>query len=193
MGGCLFLLFGAMNCNKNKNEPVILLDKDFLSYFAFPVGSWWIYKEIKTGRKDSCFVELYSFEEKVSPKEGNIKNQLLHYHIASKIHPTILGFARPKGNSYYLFKDLEAGVNYFRYPWVVNKQKDGDDHFNMREHYDSIQINSVYYHDVLRTEFDYPDYGNTIKSEYYCKNVGVIKRIYFDSTTWELTKYFINK
>ena len=48
------LIFGNRN---DTPDACAKLDPDFLDYFAFPEGSWWVYEEVNSGREDSLWVE----------------------------------------------------------------------------------------------------------------------------------------
>jgi hypothetical protein len=54
----------------NPPTPCAELDPDFLSYFAFPEGSWWVYREVNSGRKDSLWMSQFAILEDV-PIEGS--------------------------------------------------------------------------------------------------------------------------
>jgi hypothetical protein len=60
------------------------------------------------------------------------------------------------------------------------------------EHLDTITIQGKLYKDIYFTDNPFQADHNPIKSEYYCRNIGVIKREYFDGTVWELTNYHHN-
>jgi hypothetical protein len=195
------LLFNGSSCNKEET-PFYKLDPVFLSYFAFPKDSWWTYMEIKTGKTDSFYVNKFQIENHNNKKDGTAYERL-SYHLFSN-NDTAYGDARPaidpKQNSiYYWYQEhyhagpvgFDYSADRFLYPARENEVF--NEIFYMRAHYDTITVNKILYKDVYRTENTRQAYYNPIKSEYYCRNIGVIKREYFDGTIWELTNYHHNK
>jgi hypothetical protein len=202
------ILFSNMHCKKDNPEPATIeyvkLDTVFLSYFAFPNGSWWTYKEINTNKTDSIYISNYSIEKIHNTKDDKYY-EMLYLTLNSKsetIHGSANPFyftSEPKDSMKYLYRELYYyGINYsaerFFYPTNPRQKLRGSNtKLYTKILYDTISIQGKLYRDVYQTYNDTSEYYNKIKSEYYCRNVGVIKREHFDGTTWELTNYHINK
>lgn len=182
------------SCHKDPNDGFIPLNKDFLSYFAFPQGSWWVYKEINSGETDSFYVNSYDVQN-IDSKKENMKYKKLFYHLFSKNKQAYgMTYHMDYITSVYEENDLQNGsATRFVYPVEDSKYINPDYQFSIPDHYDSLQINGIWYKDVYRTAYGAPYSNNIYKSEFYARNVGVIKRIYFDGTEWELVKYHHSK
>lgn len=198
-----FLIFNGISCNKEPSKSLVKFDPVFLSYFAFPKGSWWTYKEINTGKTDSFYVDGFKIENFTNSDEDNYYYERLRYHLTGEKY-VASGDARPNPNiklNTLLYQYIERyhaaqfGLDYDadRFIYPSNENETFNNSFYMLKNLDTITINSTLYKDVYVTNNSTQEYYNPIKSEYYCKNVGVIRRDFFDSTVWELTNYHINK
>lgn len=60
------------------------------------------------------------------------------------------------------------------------------------QHFDSLQFSrtGIIYHDVIMYSNNSSVENNWIKTEYYAKNIGVIRREMFNGETWELQDYY---
>ena len=191
----------AMWCKKSDTTFYTPLSQEFLSYFAFPTGCWWVYKEINTGKTDSFYVERFNIENQSDPK-GGANHQSLIYNLNggkyyshggggatySKKSDTSIEYSYVE--SYYGVNGFYYSSQRFLYPAWPGKQGSV---LNISKHFDSINIQGSFYHDVYSSGYTSQAYLNPIKAEYYCKNVGVIRREFYDGTIWELTKYHLNK
>ncbi len=195
----LLVSLTAMWCKKSDTTFYTPLSQEFLSYFAFPTGSWWVYKEINTGKTDSFYVQAYSIQN-IFDKKTKSAGQSASYEIIGNSYHSWGTGGSLLGNVdsiQYLYSDNYYGVNGFNYSserflypaWPGKKRTI----INISSHFVSINIQGSFYHDVYVTAYTYQAYLNPIKSEYYCKNVGVIRREFYDGTIWELTKYHLNK
>src|SRR5690606_21666985 len=73
------------------------LDPVFLSYFAFPQGSWWTYKEVNTGKTDSIYITINLIENFLDKRDGDIRYEQLRYRRVGKFD-SAGGFAIPTYN-----------------------------------------------------------------------------------------------
>lgn len=201
----IFLFFFILNSCTKDEQPLVKLDQDFLSYFAFPVGSWWKYKEIKTGERDSFYVNKYQIEN-FHDKEDSKYYELLSYQINTKTD-TAYGWAKPfyttitpnDSIKYRYIEIYKAGqARYlvdavrFLYKIAPYQELPGAGYLYVK-HIDTLTIQGNHYKDIYLTDNPFQADHNPIKSEYYCRNIGVIKREYFDGSVWELTNYHLNK
>ncbi|MCX6352099.1 MAG: hypothetical protein NTX03_09590 [Bacteroidetes bacterium] len=191
----VFFSFLTTICTCTKKEEVTKLDPNFLAYFAFPKGSWWVYKETHIGDIDSFYVSYYD-RKIIKDSKYSYNYEALYYEIYSK-NDTSYGTAFPHDKQNTMGEYwITYGVGHiyrFVYPFT---QKDSIgvevNKFYIPEYFDTITIQHKLYSNVYRTENKHQSVGNKIKSEFYCKNVGVIKRINFDGTEWELIRYHLN-
>ncbi len=191
----------AMWCKKSDPTYYTPLSQEFLSYFAFPKGSWWVYKEINTGAIDSIYVERFNIENQSDPKGGGGNAQSLIYYLNGGKYKSYGGAGGGKSNTSdtveYIYVESYYGINGFTYSaqrflYPTWPGKLGTDIYILK-HFDSTNIQGNFYHEVYVTAYTSQSYQDPIKSEYYCKNVGVIRREFYDGTIWELTKYHLNK
>ena len=192
-----------MWCKKNGYSPdspyYTPLSQDFLSYFAFPKGSWWLYKEINSGKTDSFYVDYYKISNQKSTK-GGINAQTLDYELVGEKYRAGGGAAAGEkindtipytyGETYYGTDGLNYSSLRFLYPAWPGKK---GNNIYISKHLDSINIQGKLYYDVFITAYTSQSYENPIKSEYYCKNTGVIRREFYDGSIWEVIRYHLNK
>ncbi|MCX6351971.1 MAG: hypothetical protein NTX03_08920 [Bacteroidetes bacterium] len=185
---CCSVLSILTNCEKPR--PYIKLDKDFLSYCIFKKDSLWVYKDNKTGANDSVYVEYFGGTH-VYGKRIGYDYDLLNFTLISTKYGGKTYQAMPwdrGSNDYYSKLDESPGYIRFALPLKVGDSTSDSKYpkIYLRKHLDSLSIQNKYYKDVLVVE---NSYDNKIKTEYFCKNVSLIKRVYQDSTDWELIKY----
>ena len=193
----LFLSLSAMWCKKSDSTYYTPLSQDFLSYFAFPKGSWWVYKEINTGKTDSFYVTQYGIDN-VYDKKADFHYQSLSYGLHGNKYQCTAG-ANPSidGTKFYytqIFKgndSFNSSSTRLFYPFEINRPT--SDGVVIKMLADSIAIQNNTYLDICITDKSFAQPIDPIKSEYYCKNIGVIKRVYSDGTVWEVIKYHLNK
>ena len=199
----IVLIFSAVDCRK-KDEPVyyIPLNNGFLSYVSFPVGSWWVYEEVNTGKRDSIYVVINNTLKKENRQDNNYYYQL-EFRLKNNFGEYYF-WARPDKNIFLndtVYTCTEAynlnNGTYTAIRFFYSKQRDTlysiNDNTYIKNIFDTLILNSSLYTDIYQIENSNQLYGNQIKSEYYSKNIGIIRKELFDSTIWELKKYFINK
>jgi len=196
------LLFGT-SCKKDCNPtPYYPLDQDFLSYFAFPVGSWWVYEEVNSGERDSTFI-FYSNNRKDDEFLGrNDGCNIVYEYEVLKLHEvirkdTLNGIASlltsSNGNEvWYYFYKQNGSLSFFAFP--DNRDTLDEDAAYIQARHDSIAIAGHFYKEVIVVR--HPPYevqGSHPRITYYSKNIGVVRRDFTDGTQWELVKYHINQ
>ncbi|MEX0966583.1 MAG: hypothetical protein WD077_05060 [Bacteroidia bacterium] len=208
------LLLSSCGLFEDDEGPFNPLSEEFKSYVYFPAGSYWIYKELGSGRLDSSYIINSQIRVKHNPKKGGgpERYESMGMQIVREIMPgrrdTIIGLGAPSplsfDNSYYngivrnsyeeiIYKYGVGGHPYFATP--VDTGNDNDffrlDIFTVQE---SMEIQGVHYHDVVTTLHGDPndlEGNNPIKSEIYAKDVGVIRREYYDGRVYELLRHHI--
>jgi hypothetical protein len=192
-----FSLMGSSCCNKDEAPIVYIpLDTTFLSYCAFPVGSWWVYEEQNTGQRDSFYVAYY-YTETMKNSDENLNYYELGYRITTLIDTFNFG-ARPWGDEsgyrhkfteYYNVNNGTLSADRFFYPISITDTVNYN--LFLKNVLDTITINSILYTNIYVMANKSSVYNNKIKTEYYCKNVGVIKRELFNGEIWEIENYYI--
>ncbi len=199
-----FFLFAGVKCKKDKPiYPFIPLDKEFLSYFAFPVGSWWVYEEVSTSQKDSAYVFNYTIEKRTDKKSGanNFDYELLTLREVIR-NDTMNGGARPWiwdewvyvfKQGYYISGLYKETYSFFKQGyWEPSLLMDGSSNTYISQQLYSMEILSTTYYNIIVISHNIQQSDNPFKNIYYSKNVGVIRRDFFDGTIWELKSHYIN-
>jgi len=211
------LMFLNMDCNKNDEcEVITQAPQEFLDYWFFPVGSWWVYKN-QDGEFDTvtCTIRESNF---YTPDDANGLIPCLYYYICYYKHSNkhyfpdtgmynthkIQGVSSNNGiywnllasnsNNYYYFE------YFFKYPFNIRDTIDylkigSDKYLSIIEGNDSFTINNNKIYDVVRI-FHFND---KLEAKDYRKyiwigiNIGIIKVQYSFGDFWELLDYKINK
>jgi hypothetical protein len=186
----LFPLLMGSNCRDDCNEPVPYhsLDKDFLSYCVFPEGSWWVYEEENSGEIDSTYI----ISKESGRREGilgrgcdvryeyeavNIRKVIRGEELYATAYPQIVD-----ANSVWHYAYNQGStLHFFKFP--DNRDTLTEDFFKTR--YDSLIVSGKIYKDVIEIR------SGSYWSEFYSKDVGLIRREFNDSTKWNLIKYYI--
>ena len=206
-----------MNCNKNDEcEQVIQAPQEFLDYWFFPEGSWWVYQnqngEIDTAictRSDSFFYQLNDHHG-VPPYCKWIYQSLLKHsndtYFRKKHQEDIQElysvnsldnkcFLIVTSYSWYLpygallvypFK-ISDTIDYKKFSW--GKQ------FNYISDTSSIEVNKIVFNHVIHVikyrEGVLPEiFLNEI---WFSKYIGIVKMSFANGNYWELIDYKINK
>ncbi len=186
----LLLLLPGCGC-KDSEMVTVLLSEDFKRYTDFPEGSWWVYEKIdEPDVKDSIYI--YSSEKAV----GSNKHEKCY-----NFESIILG-------SYYSSRELKDSINFvLNAPIFSNLQKEEFSLFSnvlffwpneLNEKYtveiigkqDRLNINGMEFFNTITT---FHSIGEFVVSEIYAQDVGVVRRVYRDSSIYELKAFFINK
>ena len=184
--------------------PCTKLDPDFLAYFAFPEGSWWVYEEVNSGREDSLWVSSYHLSEEVYNEAFNdcfdelylqiVSEDSTRYFLAQKIQ-----IASPLAGHNALFAlqeifYLEGGTaSPFRI--IYPPHTDSVLSFNGMTIFPSLNssyvLNGQTYSPVILTQNTGPYYSRVIETV-YAKGIGVITWTTVEGEQWVLKRYRIN-
>lgn len=197
----LFFFFSSCQSCKKDEKPIVYipLDTTFLSYCAFPVGSWWSYKEINTGQRDSFYVTRTE-QEAIRDHHSDLDYYKLIYHITN-LNDTFYYSTKPfYFSTYYTFVLYEI-YNAYNGTHIAARffsPYNNDTLYNygclyLKMSIDTMTINGHLYNNIKVMENKASTYGNKIKTEYYCKNVGVIRKELFNGEIWEIKNYHINQ
>jgi hypothetical protein len=188
----------ALKCKKDEPPKFYIpLDPNFMAYCAFKQGSWWTYKDLNNGQKDSVYVSYYKTEN-VDSRNYDYDYERLTLHTIS-LEDTFYynGSPFPKGEgSQWLLQENYNVSNGTYSEWrfyYVNILPANTPDYATVDKLDSLTLSSsgAVYYDIYKIENSDSYYYNWIKTEYYARNVGVIRRELFNGAVWELTNYYI--
>jgi len=217
LGFIISILFLNIACNKNDECDVITqAPQEFLDYWFFPVGSWWVYRN-QDGEIDTvtCTIRESNF---YTPEDAYGLIPCLYYyrcfydHSNKKYFPdvgmknkhSIEGLSSNNGifwnllasnyGSYYYFQ------YFFKYPYNIGdtvNYKVISNKVRLTTILDtnSLQIDSHQFYNVVNINYfhegDKPDllYENI----WLANEVGIVKISYYSGEYWELIDYKINK
>jgi hypothetical protein len=74
-----------------------------------------------------------------------------------------------------------------------NRISDLENILVLKNNYDSITIGNIKYYNVIHFTNKTQSEGDSIRQEYYARNIGVIKRVYQSNHVWELVEFQITK
>jgi hypothetical protein len=195
----LVLFFSA--CRKPEPEPVYTpLDPEFKAWAAYKLGSWWMYKETNSGVQDSIWVTEYT-EQKF---DGDYENN--YWEFWMRIQSSIDSFGlhhyngKPSifndnfstlGEVYNYFNSGYQGIGRLYFPYTFpNELLPAGITITLL---DSIVLSGSgdIYYNIYKITNAASEYGNWIKTEYWARNIGVVRREMFNGEIWELENYFI--
>ena len=215
LGACVFMFSTCKKkedkqfCSNNPNECKSVLEaKD---YFAFKVGSWWVYEEENSGLRDSCYVT-----------HGNVSDS---WYFETEIYSTLQDFsynyypkyiqvlegcnANATVNKKCLYVDREKGkpgeyvghgycffVNYYQ---GASKNVPNISFSNNKIIIDEIYsnyTNGTFPNQFQKTikihELNTYIEGEQPTNHYYSKGIGIVKKEFLDSNqVWNLVNYHI--
>ncbi|MEO5643665.1 MAG: hypothetical protein ABIQ40_06495 [Bacteroidia bacterium] len=197
---CLAIAF--CSCHRDQpTEPIYTpLNAEFKAWCAYKPGSWWTYKEISSANRDSMWVSYYSEDKKHLPTENYYYYQLsmhvsslndsfeTHYYNGAPIYPD--------GNKQWNFGEnyninqgtLSEGRFYFTTTLPLSLQS-----YTTVIQLDSFDLSGSgdRYYTINKINNSVSAYSNWIKTEYYARNIGVIRREMFNGEIWEVENYNI--
>ena len=200
----LFLLLLLPGCGCKDSEIItVLLSEEFKRYTDFPAGSWWVYEKIDEPEvTDSIYIyrNIQVIKSQRDECEDYEKLVLNAVRINSGMVDTIIYeiFPRPPidpGNpKYYLFYIVIAkGIwnqDLLFFPNEIGEKSEFQSNFEIIEKAQDIIVNGNKYTETITT---FHLFEKFVISETYAQDVGVIRRVYRDSSIYELKSYFINK
>lgn len=198
----LFLLINSIfslqaSCDRAEPGRLIENDSTFLSYWYFPKESYWIYKDSVTNQLDTFLVESTDIQERNDRYSAN----KFQFHVFRVINHGVVKtqVGRPKyydESTYYYDVNQSWGMASSAIRLFYDKYNRINDLENIlvyKRHYDSILIRNIIYYDVMHFTNKGQSLGDSIRQEYYARNIGVIKRVYQSNHVWELAEFQIAK
>ncbi|MEA3496382.1 MAG: hypothetical protein U9R42_10145 [Bacteroidota bacterium] len=196
------LFFTNSDCKKCKDciyyTDTLMHDQEFLDYWYFPEGSWWVYQRTDTN--------AIIFDTAVVTKEINKITCLPHFspycihdillHIShSNIHfKTSSDDPKALLTAFYPPNELTCDGNGTLYFWYGNFFKTPFDLYyqgSVFEISDSLTITTPY--GVLENVISIQIFIEVIENVWLKKRLGFVKFQHYDGSIWELVDYFINK
>jgi hypothetical protein len=182
--GILFIV-SCNKCKKDKCEESYHEIKDeFKSYCVFKPGSQWIYLDNQSNTYDTVKVEAYNTEVITSFRENEECIEQGTYRLVSV---SGLKLANLVGTSYVGqwingISQIHNMDNFprFEYPNYIQMP-----------HYDTLSIDSNTYFDAYVYQSLMLNYGDTIDTEVYVKNIGVVYRKFSNGQEFYLVDYHI--
>jgi len=192
----------ANTCTSCKKEnPTYRLDPIFREYVIFPIGSYWVYKEINLGKTDSLYLDNQTIN--VTDKLYKYKSEFARQAFNSSYNQ--IGFVgwcyatdtTSSSISYYKeqLRISETGIDkvFFKGKIGEDFELGGSTITKYEALYDTLSVNKVVYNQVRVYTILKQSFDKQTKRVYYAKNVGLIKKELFNGEVWELKRYFINK
>jgi hypothetical protein len=198
----------SASCTNPQFCQSVLVAKDF---FAFKMGSWWVYEEETSHERDSMYVTLYNNDNNSYLFECHIKSSLTDYD--HRYWPeyygvngcSTVGFVNKKclyvtkekgkfqdnlGESTIFFVNYQVGDHLYTASEISYCP---DDSIVIGHIYDSLIISAYKFHNVVRVDesCSYQE-GKQPTKFYYTKSVGIIRKELIDSNqVWNLVNYHI--
>lgn len=194
----LALIFGLLSlqaeCGKNEPGKYIQNDTTFLSYWYFPENSYWIYKDSLSSEYDTFRItRSYSREQLQRHSSDKVEFNVIAM-LNQGIEKTQIGQPREYDVSQYIYFLDESWNNgsAIRFFYTKNNSATNLENHLFQKHIDSISINGRYFNDIYcLINKDNQGNDDTVRIEYYARNIGIIKRVYENGRVWELDKYYI--
>ena len=185
-----FVVILYSNCDEKNKEPLYsLMQQEFKDYTVFTKGDYWVYMN-NVGVKGSIVLIKQLFLSYKEKQQNYYRDLLLQCYVRN-LNDTFVISADIFGdkNCTYFYGKGEYDV-YIFYPFFKNETT-----FNnttmCNGFIDSIIIANTTYYNILVFENKNNNFSNT-KLYYYSKNIGLLKKIEFDNTVWELVNYNTN-
>ncbi|MCX6305627.1 MAG: hypothetical protein NT040_11725 [Bacteroidetes bacterium] len=180
----IFLLLLFAGCRK-KNEPTYISEK-LKSFAVFQVGSYWIYKNEKTGNLDSIFISevphfFFNGNENIPPFVQECSMRYGGTIISGSV-------VYPENEELVFQNDHSGSCIQFYTPTPGSNGS-----FSNISTFDSLEINNKYYHEVINTKnrFQFSNGDTLIYTFFIAKSVGIIKlnkKTNDSDTTWSLLR-----
>jgi len=188
--------------DKNGNQNVTKMDPDFLTFFNFPEGSYWIYEEANSGKMDSAYIKWRNrrvYEPNAKPdgqKDYKIETFALHEVIKDSIYYGHASSVYIKENRIFYVYKYRKTIQQNTVTWYM-LEKYSDMTYAVTDTIrdkielkllDSFTVNEKKYNEVL--EVGYEPYLNIpFRRIWYAKGIGAIRRDFRDGTSWRLVRY----
>ncbi|CAN5877647.1 hypothetical protein BH11BAC7_BH11BAC7_15250 [soil metagenome] len=192
---CLAIAF----CSCHRDQPVepvyTPLNAEFKAWCAYKPGSWWTYKELSSANRDSMWVNSY-VEEAVDPPHeeayyrfwmriNSVNDSFgIHYFMGA---PNNTRTQWALGENYSV---AQGSSSESRFYYTISPPLSLQTYTTVT-HLDSLSLTGSgdIYYTVVKISNSISAYGNWIKTEYYARNVGVIRREMFNGEIWEVENF----
>ena len=221
---CLLILASAVSCHDKQGSPAdpeyctenpgqcksVLEAKD---YFAFKVGSYWVYEEETSHERDSLYVIQATNDENGYSFFTYIKSSLTDYeyrywpsyygsgisgcNTTGGVFPKCLYVNRSKGKFQNDLGESEVFFINYKIGESISTGTDMDhcpyNHLKFVAQYESYLVANESFENVLRIDqnCEFAE-GKQPTKFYYSKNIGIIRKELIDSNqVWNLVNYSI--
>lgn len=179
-----------------------------MDFFFFKTGSWWVYEQENTGKRDSVYVGYHNIgtDNAVAGKRncGCGKGKCV------QIANTSFFNDKYKDKSLYGYTIMslleegeydigEGGKVYnnpsgYRITYHNNMYDKESPSYGTYEDMPSVEVNGKTYTDILHLYYSNQDnIGDWLHEAWYARNIYLIRFRLYDGTTWNLVKYHIVK
>ena len=198
-----FVLF----CCKDKERQTIYIDQETKDYCDFKTGSWWVYKEEKTGMVDT--VSVYNYENKIvsieelSPVDFEQTRAFTIWssygHDLTKASP-LIKIAADNGinmnatvEEQYPYAISYPSIIYYTLDTIGSKREIyAGDEIKYENYNDSIELEGKIYYQVK--EFSTSAFSSKKhKSIFWAKHIGRIRFETFNGEIWNLINHYVIK
>ncbi len=189
-------------------KDVTRLSEEFKSYAYFKEGSWWVYKELGSGNLDSAYVTRSDILiEHLKEKHGGPKDyEKISINIVRAFkqdNDTVViegspGLINSNINGILwqtIFKYGISGNTLFWLPFDSSNRPANNDPYPVEKR-DSIKIQGKWYYNAFKAKHPKrqgSETNNLIKSDIYAKDVGLIRREFWDGRVKELIRYDVKQ
>jgi hypothetical protein len=192
----------ALECNPDKDEeekPTYYMSEEFKDYVLFPEGSWWVYETSSTSNTDSVYIASIIERSVISDQNTSFKAENFRALKISSEYDSILsgGGVLQKGvQTYKEYPENKQGINGEIF-FSTSQMDSGrlEPSFKNVKYLgvtNNVKINNITHDSVKIFEVLNQEYDSQPHRIYWAKNVGIIKKVLFDSTVWKLKNYHIN-
>lgn len=197
-----FLLFSLVvlsGCPKPRDPIVHEMDQDFLAYCHFPDNSYWIYEQDSaTATFDSVFTTSSAFELWANDKQ-NVQYEIYSHRYTVRgreWYIEIRPYLNKEQNLYVVYEATpntgqNSAFHLFRYDAGGDTLYDGHEGVCISMRHPQITINGTTYSDAITVTHPTSYYGNPTRQLTFVKHVGIVRRTFWDGTTWSLIRYHI--
>jgi hypothetical protein len=199
----LSVLLSMLGC-KEKEPPLINVQQAMLPYCWFPNGGYWVYQEESTpGWTDSMYStgesNIYTipdaygdgFESQVYFLGYVFRGEQLGQNIIGKAYGP--DFEHSYSVLREVYSDSVGDLRDIVFFWDVNSPDTCayDYRVTVKQRLDSIVIFGKTYYDIIEIETNPPQIANHTYEIVWARNVGVVRRVMVDGTSWSLLRHQI--
>lgn len=211
----IILCFGFNSCKLDEDEQKVLFPREYLDYFQFKIGSYWIYENDKTKQIDTLTVT--QFHRTLPRADDNIRYEVTYNILES----TMEGYSYKFSTSMYIVSGLlNANPNRPNYQLACAKFREGSQYVyagntkmlvypfqvgfttNVGEAVDSssiavekvlnkLTINNITFANVVVFLIKNYKFDNKHDTRlYWAKDIGIVKRENLvKNESWNIVKY----